>query len=55
MSDILKVVHETAKGLEKSGAIDKTTMHKFDILCLTTVHEFNAEQDHNLRQKYNLS
>lgn len=33
MSDILKAVHETAKGLHKSGAINKTTMRKFDSLC----------------------
>lgn len=39
MSDILKSVHKTAKGLHKSGAINKTTMRKFDAVCLTTVHE----------------
>jgi putative transcriptional regulator len=30
MSDILKSVHKTAKGLYESGAISETTMHKFD-------------------------
>ena len=39
MSDILKSVHKTAKGLKKSGVIDKTTMRKFDAVCLTTVHQ----------------
>lgn len=55
MSDILKAVHKTAKGLQKSGAIDQTTMRKFDTLCLTTVHEFTAEQVRALRQENNLS
>ena len=41
MSDILKSVHKTAKGLKNSGVIDKTTMRKFDALCLTTVHELS--------------
>lgn len=51
MSDILKSVHKTAKGLRKSGAIDKTTMRKFDTLCLTSVHEFSPTQVRNLRLK----
>ncbi|MCP1338024.1 DNA-binding transcriptional regulator [Idiomarina sp. M1R2S28] len=55
MSDILKSVHKTAKGLKNSGVIDKTTMRKFDALCLTTVHEFSAEQVRALRLKYKLS
>lgn len=55
MSDILKSVHRTAKGLKKSGVIDKTTMRKFDALCLTSVHEFTPDQVRNLRLKNNLS
>ena len=55
MSDNLKSVHRTAKGLKKSGAIDKTTMRKFDALCLTSVHEFTPVQVRNLRLKNNLS
>ncbi|MEP7730007.1 hypothetical protein [Marinomonas primoryensis] len=33
MSDILKSVHKTAKGLNKVGVIDKTTIRQFDTLC----------------------
>ena len=55
MSEILKSVHKTAKGLKKSGLIDKTTMRKFDALCLTSVHEFTPDQVRKLRIKYNLS
>tara|TARA_R110001632_G_scaffold35828_4_gene90338 strand:+ start:20310 stop:20513 length:204 start_codon:yes stop_codon:yes gene_type:complete len=36
MSDILKSVHKTAKGLNKAGVIDKTTMRRFDTLCSIT-------------------
>ena len=55
MSDILTSVHRTAVGLKKAGAIDKTTMRKVDTLCLTSVHEFTAEQVKQLRLKNNLS
>lgn len=55
MGNILQTVHTTAKGLKKAGAIDKTTMRKFDALCLTSIHEFTPEQVKNLRLKYNLS
>ncbi|WP_396586488.1 helix-turn-helix domain-containing protein [Bermanella sp. R86510] len=55
MGNILQTVHATAKGLKKAGAIDKTTMRKFDALCLTSIHEFTPEQVKNLRLKYNLS
>jgi len=55
MSDILKSVHNTAQGLRKSGVIDKTTMRKFDALCLTSVYDFSSERVRNLRLKYNLS
>lgn len=55
MSDILKSVHRTANGLKESGVIDKTTMRKFDALCLTSVHEFTPEQVRALRLKNKLS
>ncbi|MCO4320950.1 helix-turn-helix domain-containing protein [Aliidiomarina quisquiliarum] len=55
MSDILKAVHDTAKGLHEVGAMDKTTMRKFDALCLTTLHEFTPEKVRALRLENNLS
>jgi putative transcriptional regulator len=55
MSDILKSVHKTAQGLKRAGVIDKTTMRKFDVLCLTTVHKFSPAQVRDLRLKYNIS
>lgn len=35
--------------------MDKTTMRKFDVLCLINVHEFTPDQVRNLRLKNNLS
>jgi putative transcriptional regulator len=55
MSDILNTVHQTAQGLHKTGAINKTTMRKFDALCLTTIAEFSPEQIKALRLKNSLS
>ena len=55
MSDILKAVHTTAKGLYTSGVINKTTMRKFDTLCLTTVKAYSPEQIKALRLKNGLS
>ena len=55
MSDILKSVHKTAQGLKRAGVMDKTTMRKFDVLCLTTVHEFSPAQVRDLRLRYNIS
>ena len=37
---ILKSVHETAKGLHKSGAMDEMNLREFDALCLLPAREF---------------
>lgn len=55
MSDILKAVHQTAKGLNKAGTMSKTTLRKFDALCLTQIHDFSPEQVRALREKNNIS
>jgi putative transcriptional regulator len=55
MSDILKIVHKTAQGLHKSGAIDQTTMRKFDTICLTRIEDFSPAQVKALRVHYKLS
>ncbi len=36
---ILKVVHETARGLHKAGLMETKTMREFDALCLPRVKE----------------
>jgi DNA-binding transcriptional regulator YiaG len=47
MSDILKSVHKTAKGLKKAGAIDKTTMREFDTLCFVTRRQGQCKEKAN--------
>jgi hypothetical protein len=49
---ISEVVYETAKDLFAAGAIDKTTMHKFDALCLPEVPRYTAKHsgDTNMLQ-----
>jgi len=48
---ILDVVHDTAKGLKKSGLVDAKTMREFDVLCLPPVKIYNATQIKRLRVK----
>ena len=42
--DILKAVHETAKGLHKAGTMDAMTMREFDALCLPPVKRYTPAQ-----------
>ena len=46
---VLNVVHETAKGLHKAGAINRQTMREFDALCLPPVRKLSATQIRKLR------
>lgn len=50
-SALLASVHETAGGLHKAGVIDKQTMRRFDIMCLTTVRPLSAKQIRALRRR----
>ena len=52
MSDsILDVMHKTAKGLHKAGAMDIKTMREIESLCLPKVKEYSATQIKRLRLK----
>lgn len=46
---ISEVVHETAKDLFAVQAIDKTTMHEFDALCLPDIPRYTAKQVQTIR------
>lgn len=52
---ILKSVHETAKGLHKSGTMDEVTMREFDALCLPPVKTYTPAQIKRLRRRYKAS
>ena len=55
MSRILKVVHETAKGLRQAGAMDVQTMREFDRLCLPRVKVFSPAAIKRLRLRHKIS
>src|SRR5271166_3989810 len=50
-SPLLASVHETAKGLHRAGVVDKQTMRKFDVMCLTPVPPLTAKQIRDLRRR----
>jgi len=48
---LLASVHETAKGLHDAGVMDKGTMRRFDVMCLTPVRPLTAKQIRALRRR----
>ena len=50
-SPFLASIHETAKGLHGAGVMDKETMRRFDVMCLTPVRPLTAKQIRALRQR----
>ena len=55
VSRIAGVVHQTAAGSFRAGVMDKTTMRKFDVLCLAKVNELKPSDIQALRQRENVS
>ena len=52
---ILKVVHDSAKGLHKAGLIEKHTMHKFDALCISPVRQLAPKEIKRIREREKVS
>lgn len=50
-SPVLAAVHETAKELHGAGVMDKRTMRRFDVMCLTPVRPLSAKQIRDLRRR----
>ena len=48
-NDILKAVHETARGLAKAGVMDNVTLREFDALCLPPIHEYTPKEIRQVR------
>ena len=48
-SPLLAAVHDTAKGLHGAGVMNKETMRRFDVLCLTPIQPLTAKQIRALR------
>jgi putative transcriptional regulator len=54
-SEALAALHEAAQDLHKVGGIDKLTMRRFDLLCLTQVEELSPREIQALREKAGVS
>ena len=54
-SDILAAVHETAKDLHELGFIDKRKMHKYNLLCLDPIPDYDSKKIRKLRSQLHLS
>ena len=54
-SRIARVVHEAAADAHKAGVMDKTTMRKFDALCLAEVPQLSPKDIQALRERENIS
>lgn len=50
-SSLLAAVHETPEELHVAGVMDKRTMRKFDVLCLTPVQPLSPKQIRDLRRR----
>jgi putative transcriptional regulator len=54
-TDILAAVHETAKDLHELGFIDKRKMHKYNLLCLQPIPDYDSKKIRKLRSQLHLS
>ena len=54
-SDISRSIHRTVEGLHSIGGVDKTTMRKFDRMCLTKTPELKPAQIRAIRVETGVS
>lgn len=54
-SDPLRSLHSAMEGLHRVGAIDKATMRRFDVACLTPVEPLLPEAIKQLRETAQMS
>ena len=54
-SDAFAAIHASATALQNVGAIDQTTMRKFDVSCLATPAVLAPKQIKNIRQRAHVS
>jgi putative transcriptional regulator len=50
-SDVMASIHETAADLYAVGGMDRKTMRKFDLLCLTKIQKMTPEKIRALRTR----
>jgi putative transcriptional regulator len=54
-SEALASVHEAIADLHGLGLVDKTTMRRFDELCLAAVPSYSPDEIRALRERLNIS
>jgi putative transcriptional regulator len=54
-NNILDVIHDTAKDLNDSGAMDIQTLREFDTLCLPKVESYDANSIKAIRKNARVS
>ena len=54
-SEALAAAHEAARDLHAAGGLDKITMRKFDLICLTLVEELSGSEIQALREAAGVS
>ena len=54
-SGLLQSIHEAASDLHAVGAVDKATMRRFDVGCLTPVVPLAPESIRKIRERANMS
>ncbi len=54
-SAALRSLHEVAEDLHEVGVIDKATMRRFDLTCLTPVEVLKPEAIKNIRERSHMS
>jgi putative transcriptional regulator len=50
-SDVMAAIHETASDLYEVGGLDRKTMRRFDVLCLTPIQAMTPKKIRALRAR----
>lgn len=50
-SDVMKAIHQTASDLFASNGMDRSTMRKFDVMCLTPIAKMTPKRIRALRAR----
>jgi putative transcriptional regulator len=54
-SEAMAAIHETMSDLHCGGAIDKKTMRRFDVACLTPIRPLKPKEIKAIREKEHVS
>jgi len=54
-SEALGAIHEAASDLHEAGVMEKQTLRKFDVLCLTPIRQMEPDQISTLRERERVS